>query len=71
MVLVLIAMVLGWPVAWMVSRFASSFLYGIQPHDVVTFAVVPVFLGAIALVACWVPARRAALVDPMKALRTE
>ena len=38
MVLALIAMVLGWPVAWMLSRFASSFLYGITPHDVVTFA---------------------------------
>jgi predicted permease len=71
MVLAVIAMVLGWPVAWMLSRFASSFLYGIKPHDVVTFAAVPVFLGAIALVACWLPARRAAAVDPVQALRTE
>jgi len=71
MVLVLIAMALGWPVAWMLSRFASSFLYGIKPHDVVTFAAVPVFLGAIAFIACWLPARRAASVDPVQALRTE
>jgi ABC-type antimicrobial peptide transport system permease subunit len=71
MVLAMIAMVLGWPVAWMLSRFASSFLYGIEPHDMVTFVAVPVFLGLIALIACWLPARRAALVDPVKALRTE
>jgi ABC-type antimicrobial peptide transport system permease subunit len=71
MVLAVIAMVLGWPVAWMLSRFASSFLYGIKPHDAVTFAAVPVFLGLIALVACWLPARRAAAVDPVQALRTE
>ncbi|WP_162601326.1 ABC transporter permease [Occallatibacter savannae] len=71
MALALIAMALGWPVAWMLSRFASSFLYGIKPHDVVTFAAAPVFLGVIALIACWLPARRATLVDPVKALRTE
>jgi ABC-type lipoprotein release transport system permease subunit len=50
---------------------ASSFLYGIQPHDALTFALVPPFLAAIALVACYIPARRAAAVDPMKALRAE
>ena len=71
MALALIATALGWPVAWMLSRFASSFLYGIKPHDVVTFVAVPVFLAVIALVACWLPARRAALVDPVQALRTE
>jgi predicted permease len=71
MVLTLIAVILGWPAAWMLSRLASSFLYGIQPHDVITFSIVPLFLIAVALVACWIPARRAASIDPMKALRTE
>ena len=71
MVLALIAMLLGWPAAWMLSRLASSFLYGIQPHDALTFAVAPAFLAAIALIACWLPARRAASVDPVQALRTE
>jgi ABC-type lipoprotein release transport system permease subunit len=71
MVLTGIALVLGWPAAWMLSKLASSFLYGIQPHDAFTFAIVPPLLVMIALAACWVPARRAASVDPMQALRTE
>jgi predicted permease len=71
MVLTLIAMALGWPAAWMLSKLASSFLYGIQPHDAVTFTLVPPFLAVIALAACYIPARRAASIDPMKALRTE
>jgi predicted permease len=71
LMLSLIAVALGWPVAWMVAKFATSFLYGIQPHDVFTFTVVPPFLVVIALAACWIPARRAASVDPMQALRTE
>jgi predicted permease len=71
LVLTLIAVALGWPAAWMLARLAASFLYGIYPHDAVTFAIVPPFLTAIALVACWIPARRAASIDPMQALRTE
>jgi ABC-type antimicrobial peptide transport system permease subunit len=71
MVLTLIAVALGWPAAWMLAKMASSFLYGIQPHDALTFALVPPFLAAIALAACYIPARRAASIDPMKALRTE
>ena len=71
MLLAAIAMAIGWPAAWVLSRFASSFLYGIKPHDELTFVAAPIFLGGIALVACWLPARRAASVDPMQALRTE
>ena len=71
MVLTLIAIALGWPAAWMLAKMASSFLYGIQPHDALTFALVPPFLAMIALLACYVPARRAASIEPMKALRTE
>jgi predicted permease len=71
LVLSLIAIVVGWPAAWTAARFAASFLYGIQPHDALTFAVVPPFLVLIALAACWIPARRAASIDPMQALRAE
>ena len=53
------------------ARVAASFLYGIQPHDALTFAIVPPFLAVIALVACWIPARRAASINPMQALRSE
>lgn len=71
LVLTLIAVALGWPAAWILARLSASFLYGIQPHDALTFAVVPLFLVAIALIACWIPARRAASIDPMQALRAE
>ncbi|HEX3893825.1 MAG TPA: ABC transporter permease [Terracidiphilus sp.] len=71
LLLSLIAVALGWPAAWMVAKLATSFLYGIHPHDALTFVVVPPFLVMIALLACWIPARRAASIDPMQALRTE
>jgi predicted permease len=71
LILTLIAVALGWPAAWMLSKMASSFLYGIQPHDALTFALVPPFLAIVALAACYLPARRAASIDPMRALRTE
>jgi ABC-type antimicrobial peptide transport system permease subunit len=71
LVLTLIAVALGWPAAWMLSKLAASFLSGIHPHDLLTFVAVPPFLIAIALAACWIPARRAASINPMRALRTE
>jgi len=48
-----------------------SFLVEIQPLDPLTFGSVIVLLVIAAVVACWLPARRAARVDPMEALRTE
>lgn len=66
-----IAVVLGWPAAWLLAKLAASFLYGIQPHDLLTFTVVPPLLVVIALAACWIPARRAACIDPAAALRSE
>jgi ABC-type antimicrobial peptide transport system permease subunit len=71
MILTLVAVALGWPAAWMLSKMASSFLYGIQPHDALTFTLVPPLLAVIALAACYIPARRAAQIEPMQALRTE
>jgi len=71
MVLTFAALALGWPAAWMLARIASSFLYGIAPHDAVTFTLVPIVLVLVALVAAWIPARRAACINPIEALRTE
>jgi predicted permease len=71
MMLTGISIALGMPAAWAAAKFSSSFLYGVRPHDAVTFATVPVFLGLVAFLACWVPARRAAKVDIQSALRYE
>jgi ABC-type lipoprotein release transport system permease subunit len=54
-----------------VSRFTASLLYGISPTDAVTFIAVPLALLGTALVALLVPARRAASIQPMTALRLE
>jgi predicted permease len=69
--LTLIAMTVGVAAAWAVAKFSASILYGVQPHDIVTFTLVPFFLAAIAFLACWIPARRAERVDPLTALRHE
>jgi len=53
------------------SRFAAAFLRGVPPRDPLTFAAVAALLAAIALAATWIPARRAAKLDPIKALRIE
>jgi putative ABC transport system permease protein len=51
------------------GRLLSAFLYGISPHDPLTFVAVPIVIVVVAAVACLVPARRAAKVDPLTALR--
>lgn len=61
----------GLVIAAIGSRFAAAFLRGVTPRDPLTFAAVAVLLAAIALLATWIPARRAAQLDPIKALRTE
>ena len=53
------------------SRVLESFLYGIATDDRLTFVAAPLVLAAVALVACWLPARRATRVDPMEVLRFE
>jgi predicted permease len=56
-------------VAFAVSRSLTTVLYGVNPHDAASFVAVPLLLVVVTVVACVVPARRAARVDPLKALR--
>ena len=57
--------------AFGVTRLISTFLFGVKPTDPLTYAAVALGLAAIALLACYVPARRATRVDPMVAVRCE
>ncbi|MFP5260892.1 MAG: ABC transporter permease [Blastocatellia bacterium] len=66
-----LGIVIGLLVALGVTRLMASFLYGVQAIDPVTFAGVALLLVVVALLACYVPARRAARIDPIIALRYE
>ena len=69
--LVAAGIALGLSAAVMVTRFLTSFLYGIGAVDTLTFTSIPVILTFVALAACYVPARRAMRTDPIVALRNE
>jgi putative ABC transport system permease protein len=69
--LVAIGVGIALPIAWAVMRLLSSFLIGASPTDPIAFASAAILLGIIALLATYVPARRASLIDPMVALRSE
>jgi predicted permease len=69
--LVAIGVAIALPIAWAVMRLLSSFLIGASPADPIAFVGAAVLLGVIALLATYIPARRASLVDPMVALRSE
>lgn len=71
MILTVIGLMLGLPAAFAAAKLARSILYGVQPHDLATFTFVPLFLAVVTLLACWIPSRRAATVDPLVALRYE
>ena len=69
--LTFLALAIGLPAAFAIAKLFSSILYGIKPHDTITFVAIPLFLAAIALLAIYVPARRATKLDPVVSLRSE
>ena len=69
--LALIGVLAGLGASWALTRWIESLLFGVSPTDRVTFVMIALLLIAVALLACYIPARRAAKVDPMVALRCE
>ena len=68
---VLAGMAVGIPSALAATRLLESFLFGVKAADPLTYGAVVLLLGGIALLACYLPARRATRVDPTEALRYE
>jgi len=71
LLLAAIGLVVGLPSAWAATRFINRMLYGLKPTDPVTIGAATLLMAAVAVVAGYVPARRATKVDPMVALRCE
>jgi ABC-type antimicrobial peptide transport system permease subunit len=71
LLLVSIGLAIGVAGALSLKGLVKTLLFGVAPADPVTFAVVGIVLGGVALLASYVPARRAASIDPIDALRME
>jgi putative ABC transport system permease protein len=66
-----LGLTLGLSAAFLATRWLTALLFEVTPHATASFAALPIALGLVAAVACWIPARRAARVDPLVCLREE
>ncbi len=71
MTLTVLGLAIGLPVAFTLARTLASLLFGVEAADPFSFIGLPLLLAAVAALACYIPARRAARLDPLKALRYE
>jgi putative ABC transport system permease protein len=71
MTLVVVGVAIGFPASLALTHLMSSLLFSLSATDPVTFLVITLLLAGVALLACYLPARRAAKVDPMVALKYE
>jgi len=71
MTLTLLGLAMGLPVSFLLARAMSSLLFGVEATDATAFVGLPLLLAAVAALACYLPARRAASLDPLRALRHE
>ncbi len=71
LILTVAGLLIGLAASFILTRFLRTMLVGVAATDLFTFATVAVVLCAVAAFACYLPARRAAAVDPVQALRTE
>ena len=69
--LVIIGIAIGLLISAVATRVLAAVLFGISPADPGAFGAVALLLGLVALLACWIPARRATKVDPLVALRID
>ena len=70
LIMAVVGIALGIPASLAAARFLQNMVFGITPHDPVTFALVAALLGVVAAVASYIPARRATRIDPLEALRS-
>ncbi len=69
--LLIVGLVIGVSSAYFATRLFRGLLFGVAPHDPVTLAFVALLMGAVGIAACWLPAMRAARIDPAVAIRRQ